>query len=87
MLTFLTQKFIDDLSVLEIMNLVSIGLASYNCWNHVPSDIATDNFYLDAENVKSQGYLDIIQDSTDSRQMKLISTGVPAVPTFWTPVL
>jgi hypothetical protein len=51
--------------------LVSIGLASYNCRNHVPSDIATDNSYLDAVNIKSQGYLDKIKDWTDSRQMKL----------------
>ena len=40
-------KFIDDLSTLEIINLISIGLASYNCHNHVPSDIATDSLYLD----------------------------------------
>ena len=32
-------KFIDDLSILEIINLLSIGLASYNCQNHVPSDM------------------------------------------------
>ena len=49
-------KFIDDLSILELINLISIGLASYNCKNHVPSDIATDNSYLDASDFKSQGY-------------------------------
>ena len=53
-------KFKDDLSVLELINMISIGLASYNCHNHVPSDIATDNSYLDLENIRSQGYLNKI---------------------------
>ena len=53
-------KFIDDLSILEIINLVSIGLASYNCHQHVPSDIAIENLYLDSKNIKSQEYLDSI---------------------------
>ena len=57
-------KFIDDLSVLEIINLISIGLASYNCHNNVPSDIATDKLYLDPSNIKSQSYLDQIEQWT-----------------------
>ena len=64
-------KFIDDLSVLEIINLISIGLSSYNCRNHVPSDIATDNLYLDSSNVKSQKYLEQIETWTQNKQMKL----------------
>ena len=64
-------KFIDDLSILEIINLVSIGLASYNCHQHVPSDIAIENLYLDSKNIKSQVYLDSIQNWTDNKQMKL----------------
>ena len=31
-------KFIDDLSILEIINLTSIGISSYNFKNHVASD-------------------------------------------------
>ena len=64
-------KFIDDLSILEIINLVSIGLASYNCHQHVPSDIAIENLYLDSKNIKSQEYLDSIENWTDNKQMKL----------------
>lgn len=64
-------KFIDDLSVLEIINLISIGLASYNCHNHVPSDIGIDNLYLDAKNIKSQEYLTNIEEWTEKKQMKL----------------
>ena len=64
-------KFIDDLSIIEIINLLSIGLASYNCNNHVPSDVGTDRLYLDAGNLKSQDYLEKISNWTDERQMKL----------------
>ena len=40
-------KFIDDLSILEILNLISIGLSSYNFHNHVASDIGVELSYLD----------------------------------------
>ena len=36
-------KYIDDLSILEILNLISLGISSYNCKVHVPSDIQTSN--------------------------------------------
>ena len=64
-------KFIDDLSVVEVINLISIGLACYNTRSHVPSDIATDNLYLDSANIKSQEYLDNISDWTGKQEMKL----------------
>ena len=34
-------KFVDDLSFLEIIYLLSAGLATYNIHAHVPSDIPT----------------------------------------------
>ena len=64
-------KFIDDLSILEIINLLSIGIASYNFHNHVPSDVGIDNLYLDPKNIQSQEYLDKIKERTDKNQMKL----------------
>ena len=66
-------KFIDDLSILEIVNLVSIGLASYNCHTHVPSDIGINNSYLDSSNIKSQQYLNKISKWTSDKEMKLNS--------------
>ena len=36
-------KFVDDLTFLEIIHLLRVGLASYNLINHVPSNIATHN--------------------------------------------
>ena len=64
-------KFIDDLSILEIVNLISIGLSSYNCRSHVPSDIGIDNLYLDKSNIKSQVYLDKVSAWTEDKEMKL----------------
>ena len=64
-------KFIDDLSTLEIINLISIGLACYSYQNHVPSDIATNSLFLDPKNVKSQDYLRNIESWSESKQMKL----------------
>jgi hypothetical protein len=65
-------KFIDDLSVLEIINLISVGLSSYNCKLQVPSDLNVEhNQYLPPQNTKSKGYLENISVWTDEHQMKL----------------
>ena len=61
----------DDLSLLEIINLISIGLSSYNFKQHVASDIAVDELYLPAENIKSQDYMHQIESWTKSNKMKL----------------
>ena len=47
-------KWVDDLSLLEIVNLVTIGLSSYNFHNHVASDVGIDQYYIDPANFKSQ---------------------------------
>ena len=36
-------KFVDDLSFLDIIYLVNIGIASYNIHAHVPNDVPTHN--------------------------------------------
>ena len=64
-------KFIDDLSILEILNLISIAMSSYNFHKHVASDIAVGNDYLEPESLKSQQYLDKISDWTIKQEMKL----------------
>ena len=55
-------KFIDDLSLLELLNLLMCGIASYNTKHHVPSDVGTEMEYIPAENLKTQGYLQKISD-------------------------
>ena len=64
-------KFIDDLTILEIVNLISIGISSYNVKSQVPSDIATDDKFIPAENLESQKYLDQISMWTKNNKMKI----------------
>ena len=47
-------KFVDDLTILEIMNLLTIGLSSFNLKGQVPSDIPDHGQYIDPKNLKSQ---------------------------------
>ena len=64
-------KFVDDLTMLEIVNLVSIGISTYNFKNHIASDIAIDQNYINSENLQSQSYLDKISEWTEQNEMKL----------------
>ena len=64
-------KFIDDLSILDIINLISIGLSSYNTKLHVPSDVAQHNQFIPPANLKSQQYLDNLSEWTDINLMQL----------------
>ena len=43
-------KFIDDMSTLEVVNLLTIGIASVNLKFQVPNDIATGDLFIPAEN-------------------------------------
>ena len=64
-------KFIDDLSTLEIINLISVGLSCYNSKYHIPSDIAEHSQFVPAANLKSQKYLNSLSKWTEENQMKL----------------
>ena len=64
-------KFVDDLSVLEIINLISVGMSSYNFRQHVASDIGINQQYIPSGNIQSQQYMDNISEWTDSKQMLL----------------
>ena len=46
-------KYIDDLSILEMINLVSVGISSNNCKLQVPSDIKTENQFLPTANISA----------------------------------
>ena len=72
---FLSQddkyKFVDDLSVLEIINLITVGLTSYNFKQHVASDIGVEQLFLPAQNIQSQDHMNTICDWTNDRKMKI----------------
>jgi hypothetical protein len=67
-------KFIDDLSILEVLNLAMCGITGYNFKQHVASDIGSHGQYLPTENVQSQNYLDKIQHWTMEKMMALNKT-------------
>ena len=51
-------KFVDDLTVLEVINLISIGIISYDILRQVPNDIQTHNQFVDNKKLLTQTYLD-----------------------------
>ena len=64
-------KFVDDLSTLEIINLIIAGLSTYNFKQHVASDVGIDQLFIPKEHIKSQDYMDNICEWTHDRKMKL----------------
>ena len=47
-------KFVDDLTILEIINLLMMEITSYDLQYHVPSDILIHSNYIRREKLKSQ---------------------------------
>ena len=64
-------KFVDDLTVLEIIDLLTVGITCYNIKAHVPSDIPVHNQYIPPANLKSQQYLEQISEWTENQKMML----------------
>ena len=64
-------KFVDDLSTLEKINLIMVGLSSYNFKQHVASDVGIDQLFLPSENIQAQTHMDNICEWTDTNKMKL----------------
>ena len=64
-------KWVDDLSILEMVNLISAGISSYNFNLHVASDIGVNQSYLPSENICTQSYMDRIEQWTNDNQMKV----------------
>jgi hypothetical protein len=64
-------RFLDDLSILEIVNLLTVGLSSFNLKQQVPNDVATHNQFISPDNLKSQEWLDNICNWTDNQKMKI----------------
>ena len=46
-------KFVDDLTVLEIVNLLTVEITPFNINNQVPNDIPQHNQYIPPENLVS----------------------------------
>jgi hypothetical protein len=57
--------------VLEIVNLLSIGIASHNSKLQVPSHIPSHNQFIPAQYLKSQQYLETINQWSEENKMHL----------------
>ena len=73
-------KFVDYLTVLEIIDLLTVGITSYNIKSHVPSDIPIHNQYIPAGNLKSQYYLDEINKWTTNQMPTILTLIAPSLP-------
>ena len=56
-------KFMDDLTILEIILLANVGLASHNMKSNVPTNIAMHNQFIPREHLKTQKYVEDIEKS------------------------
>ena len=64
-------KLVDDLSILELINLITVGLSSYNVKQQVPSDIGVDQKYLPCENILTQSHVNNLVQWTKEIKMML----------------
>ena len=64
-------KFVDDLSILEILNLLSVGVCSYNFRKHIASDIGIEQLFLPTERTNSQKSFDTLQQWTAENLQKV----------------
>ena len=64
-------KYFDDLTTLEIINLISVGLSSYNVKNQIPSDLPSHGQFIESRNLLSQKYLQDINTWSEDHQMVL----------------
>ena len=66
-------KFVDDLTINEVINLVNIGMATFNVKTQVPSNLPSHNQFIPQEHLKTQKYLEDIKKWATDNQMKLNS--------------
>ena len=66
-------KFVDDLSILEIVNLLTVGITSFNIKQQIPTDIPTHNQFIPPENLDSQEWLNQINEWTKKKKMQINS--------------
>ena len=59
----------DDLTVLEIVNLLTVGITLYNIKQHIPTDIPVHNQFIPPEKLKSQKWLNEVNDWTKKQKM------------------
>ena len=64
-------KWVDDLTTIEIVDLITVGLSSYNFKRHVASDIPIHGQFVAPENLKTQQYITTLNLWSIEHKMKL----------------
>ena len=64
-------KWLDDLTILEVINLLTVGISSFNVRHQVPNDILENNGFISNENLQTQTNINKISQWTEERKMKL----------------
>ena len=64
-------KFVDDLSILELINLLAVGLSSYDFETQVASDVGVEQSFITSDRLKSQEYLHQVEKWTAENGSKL----------------
>ena len=64
-------KWVDDLTTIEIVDLITVGLSSYNFREHVASDIPMHGQFVAPENLKTQKYSSTLDTWSTEHKMKL----------------
>ena len=64
-------KFVDDLTILEVVNLLTVGISSFNLKQQPPNDIPSHNQFIQPQNLKSQERLEEIDDWTEKQKMMI----------------
>ena len=77
-------KFVDDLSTLEIINLLTVGMSSFNMKQQIPSDIPIHGQFIPAENLESQKYLNLINEWTENQKMIISEKKTKAMIFYYT---
>ena len=62
-------KFVDDLSTLEVINLLTIRMSSFYMKNQVPNHIPVHGQFIESTKLKSQDYLNQINKWTEDHKM------------------
>ena len=68
---YLILQFCSVCTVLEIINLIYIGISSFNIKAQVPNDISIEKNYIPKENLQTQTNLNKISEWTNKQKMIL----------------
>ena len=62
-------KFVDDLTIIEVINMLTVGLSSFYMKHQVPNDIPEHGQFIEYSKLKSQDYLNMINEWTNKQKM------------------